>query len=66
MAFGDKITIDVCLHAESAEAYLISPDGESKHAKWIGESICELNGSGKGRVRELELPERIAFANGWI
>ncbi|MCL4743776.1 MAG: hypothetical protein KJZ83_00025 [Burkholderiaceae bacterium] len=64
---SDVVDLEVRLHHETANAVLVSLDGEEKNAVWIPRSWCEIERHPDNRlVWMLSLPEHRATEKGLV
>lgn len=65
---SDLIDLDMVVHAETPKAWLLSDDGDRKHAVWIPKSQAEFEHRERGNMPTgtLTCPEWLAKEKGLI
>lgn len=66
---SDLVDLELCLHAETGKALLVSDDGDKKYAKWLPKSQVEFEHRERGNGMALvfvTLPEWLAIDKGLV
>lgn len=63
---SDLVDVDMCRHAETDKAILVSETGEKKDAVWLAKSQVEIENDGHANFITVAMPQWLAREKGFI